>query len=299
MSKPPVGVVIVNWNLKDSLRETLLSFRKVDYPGLQIVVSDNASTDGSVEMVRREFPEVHLLTREKGLGYAKGASLGVEHLLDKVKYIFSTTNDVEVATDMISKLVEYAEQNPQAGMIGTKIYFYGKGKLLWHAGGYVNSLCGHNFHIGYKKSDKQKYSITKECDYVTGCGVLLRSEAIKLTGAFKGDLVFYFEDTDLCYRVRAAGYKIVYLPSAVMWHKVETTLAKNRGLQLRYCTRNGLYFLKAHRIGIYPLSLLLHLLLVCPAKMSAFAMLLQFKNLRGVWRGISDWSNERYGWIHE
>ena len=58
MSKPPVGVVIVNWNLKDSLRQTLLSFRKVNYPGLQIVVSDNASSDGSVEMVREEFPEV-------------------------------------------------------------------------------------------------------------------------------------------------------------------------------------------------------------------------------------------------
>ena len=81
MSKPPVGVVIVNWNLKDSLRETLRSFRKVDYPNIQIVVSDNASTDGSVEMVRSEFPEVHLMTREKGLGYAKGASLGVEYLL--------------------------------------------------------------------------------------------------------------------------------------------------------------------------------------------------------------------------
>ncbi|MCC6823459.1 MAG: glycosyltransferase, partial [Verrucomicrobia subdivision 3 bacterium] len=94
MSKPPVGVVIVNWNLKDSLRATLASFRQVNYPGLQIVVSDNASTDGSIEMVRTEFPEVHLLTREKGVGYAKGASLGMAFLADKTKYIFSTTNDV-------------------------------------------------------------------------------------------------------------------------------------------------------------------------------------------------------------
>src|SRR5256885_17193769 len=94
MNKPPVGVVIVNWNLKDSLRETLESFRKVNYPELHIVVSDNASTDGSQEMVRQEFPEVHLLAREKGVGYAKGASLGLEHLANKTKYIFSTTNDV-------------------------------------------------------------------------------------------------------------------------------------------------------------------------------------------------------------
>jgi len=82
MSKPPVGVVIVNRNLKDSLRETLESFRKVNYPGLKIVVSDNASTDGAQEMVRREFPEVHLLAHEAEQGYAKGASLRVAYLVD-------------------------------------------------------------------------------------------------------------------------------------------------------------------------------------------------------------------------
>src|SRR5277367_6838831 len=93
-SKPPVGVVIVNHNLKDSLRETLESFRKVNYPGLQIVVSDNASTDGAQEMVRKLFPEVRLLAHAEEQGYARAASLGMAFLVDKTKYIFSTTNDV-------------------------------------------------------------------------------------------------------------------------------------------------------------------------------------------------------------
>ncbi len=110
-------MVIVNWNLKDSLRETLVSFRQVNYPGLQIVVSDNGSTDGSIEMVRSEFPEVHLLTREKGVGYAKGASLGMAFLADKTKYIFSTTNDVLVDPEMITALVDYAEAHPDAGVL--------------------------------------------------------------------------------------------------------------------------------------------------------------------------------------
>src|ERR1700760_2989722 len=87
--RPPVGVVIVNHNLKDSLRETLLSFRKVNYPGLQIVVSDNASSDGATDMVRSEFPEVHLLAHQEEQGYARAASLGMDFLVNRgCKYIF-------------------------------------------------------------------------------------------------------------------------------------------------------------------------------------------------------------------
>src|SRR5436189_4886524 len=77
---PPVGVVIVNHNLKESLRETIESFRKVNYPNVRIVVSDNASTDGSQEMVRTLFPEVLLLAHHREQGYARAASLGMAHL---------------------------------------------------------------------------------------------------------------------------------------------------------------------------------------------------------------------------
>ena len=231
------------------------------------------------------------------MGYAKGASLGVEYLSDKAKYIFSTTNDVEVDPDMITRLVDYAEQNPTAGMVGTKIYFFDRPNVIWHAGAKINPLHGHSFHFGWERTDRGQYDQVKECDYVTGCGVLLRSEAIQKTGAFKEDLIFYFEDADLCYRVRAAGYKIVYLPTAKMWHKVETTLAKNRGLQLHYSTRNGLYLLQTHRVGFYPLSLWVHIFAVSPAKMLIFALLLRWANCRGIWRGIRDWKRGKYGWI--
>lgn len=295
--RPPVGVVIVNWNLKDSLRETLQSFRKVDYPGLQIVVSDNASTDGSPDMVRAEFPEVVVLTREKGLGYAKGASLGLEHLLDKTKYIFSTTNDVEVAPDLITRLVDFAEQHPDAGVIGTKIFFYDRPHKIWHAGGIIGSLHGHSRHRGWERKDHPRYDQVRECDFVTGCGFLLRSEALQKAGCFKADLVFYSEDAELCYRIREHGYRIMYLPTARMWHKVGTTLAKNRPVQLQYSTRNNLYLIKRHRVGWYPLSLLVHVLAVSPAKMLFFALCFRWANARGIWRGIRDWRKDKYGWV--
>src|SRR5712672_179067 len=144
--RPPVGVVIVNHNFKDSLRETLESFRKVNYPGLQVVVSDNASTDGSQEMVQKEFPEVHLLAHNPEKGYAKAAGLGLEFLADKTKYIFSTTNDVIVDPEIINVLVDHAETHPKAGVLGTKIYFFDRRNVIWHAGGRVNPIHGHTYH---------------------------------------------------------------------------------------------------------------------------------------------------------
>ncbi|MEI2725307.1 MAG: glycosyltransferase family 2 protein [Verrucomicrobiota bacterium] len=297
-SKPPVGVVIVNWNLKDSLRETLASFRQVNYPGLQIVVSDNASTDGSIEMVRSEFPEVHLLTREKGVGYAKGASLGMAFLADKTKYIFSTTNDVLVDPEMITALVDYAEAHPDAGVLGCKIFYHNHGDLLWSAGGRMHPLFAHSYHFGWNRHDGPRYNQVRDCDYVTGCGFLLRTEVARKLNFFNSDLVFYSEDADFCYRVRGQGYRIVYVPQARMWHKTATTLAKNRPMQLYYSTRNNLYLTQQYRVGWYPLSLWVNLWVVCPAKMVLFGLFTR-KNALGIWRGIQHWRQNRYGWGDE
>jgi GT2 family glycosyltransferase len=298
MAKPPVGIVIVNHNLKESLRETLLSFQRVRYPDMRILVSDNASTDGAQEMIRTEFPEVELLAHSVEQGYARAASLGMKSLVEKTKYIFSTTNDVVVDPEILNVLVEYAEAHPASGVIGTKIYFFDRPNTLWHAGGRIHPLHGHSFHIGWERKDHRRYDQVRECDFVTGCGFLLRSDVLRQVGFFKEDLVFYSEDAELCYRVREAGYKIVFLPTAKLWHKTGTTLAKNRPVQLRYSTRNGLYLLQRHRVGLYPVSLLVHLILVLPFKMLFFAMAFRWKNSVGIYKGIRDWFAKKYGWLN-
>jgi len=297
MNKPPVGIVIVNWNLKDSLRATLESFRKVNYPDLQVVVSDNASKDGSQEMVRTLFPDVHLLAHETEQGYARAASLGMAFLVDKTHYIFSTTNDVIVDPEIINALVDYAEAHPDAGVLGTKIYFHDRPNVLWHAGARVHPLHGHSYTFGWLRKDHERYSKVRDCDFVGGCGFLLRCDVLRKVGFFKEDLVFYSEDADLCYRIRESGCRVVYVPTAKMWHKVGATLAKNRPVQLRYSTRNGLYLIQRHKIGWYPFSLWIHLFAVSPFKMVFFAFCLRWANCRGIYRGIRDWQKGKYGWI--
>lgn len=298
-AKPPVGVVIVNHNQKASLRETLQSVRKVNYPSVRVVVSDNASSDGAPEMVRQEFPEVHLLAHEEEQGYARAASLGMAFLLDNVKYIFSTTNDVILDPEILNVLVDYAESHPEAGVLGTKILFFDRPDVIWHAGGRIHPLHGHSRHFGWNRRDHPRYNRVRDCDFVTGCGFLLRCETLKKSGFFKEELVFYSEDADLCYRIRESGYRVVYVPAARMWHKVGATLAKNRPLQLRYSTRNSLYLIQRHRLGWYPLSLWVNLWAVNPFKMLVFALMLHGRNSVGIWQGIMDWRQGRFGWLNE
>jgi len=296
---PSVGVVVVNYNLKDSLRATLQSIQQVNYPAFSIVVCDNASKDGSQEMVRREFPDVHLIANPKELGYAKAASLGMEYMAPRHPYIFSTTNDVTLAPDIFTVLVEAAEKDPALGVIGTKIFFYDRPTVLWHAGAKVHWFHGHSFHYGYNQDDQPRFDQVRECAYVTGCGVLLRSALVQRIGGFKEDLVFYFEDADLCLRAWEAGSRVIYLPAAKMWHKTSTTLARNRSLQLRYSTRNNLYFLQRHqpRIGGSWPTHWTYVWLTCPLKMAYFCLWGQWKNAVGIWRGIQDWRQGKYGMI--
>jgi GT2 family glycosyltransferase len=294
-SKPTVGIVIVNHNLKDSLRQTLDCFARINYPNLNVVVSDNASTDGSQEMVRKEFPDVHLLSHSQEQGYARAARLGMAFLVNKTKYIFSTTNDVTVDPEIINVLVDYAEKDPHAGVLGTKIYFHERPNVLWHAGGRIHPLHGHSYHLGWEHKDAPRYSRVRECDFVTGCGFLMRCEALLKVGFFKEDLVFYSEDAELCYRIREGGYRIVFIPEAKMWHKTGTTLAKNRPVQLRYSTRNSLYLIQRHKVGYYPLSLLVYLFAVSPLKMLLFVVMLRWKNALGIYHGIRDWRAGQYG----
>jgi GT2 family glycosyltransferase len=297
MSKPPVGVVIVNHNLRDSLRETLASFRKVNYPGLQILVSDNASSDGSQDMVRKEFPKVRLLAHAVEQGYAGAATLGLAALADECTYLFSTTNDVTVDPEIISVLVNYAEAHPDTAVMGCKIFYFSRPDWLWHAGGRINPLHGHSSHYGWNRKDRPRYNRIRECDFLTGCGFLLRSDVLKKVGFHKTDLIFYSEDSDLCYRCKEAGYKVVYIPTAVMWHKTSTTLARNRPVQLHYSTRNALYVVQHHKVGFHPFTFWVFLFIVNPLKMAAFLLLGQWRNAGGVWRGIRDWRHGRFGWI--
>ena len=296
---PCVGIVVVTHNLKDILRETLESIRQLDYPNLKVAIVDNASQDGTPEMIRSDFSEFHLIYNETGQGFARAINQG-SHWLAKehhCKYFFLNSNDITFAGNIVSEYVQKMESDPSIAILGAKVYFADPSDMIWHAGAHMDPWTGHCGHIGIEKTDRGQFDEEMDCDYVTGCGYFVRGSFFESTGFLEEKLVFYFEDADLCYRAREAGHRVVYYPKAKLWHKTSTTLAKSRSTQLRYATRNALYLLEKRRAGKYPWTLWAFLLITLPLKALVFLVLGQWKNPRGLWQGTRDWKNGEFGMI--
>ncbi len=296
-----MGLVVVTHNLKEILRETLESIQHLNYPNLKVAIVDNASKDGTPEMIQADFSDFHLIYNEIGKGFARAINQGADLLSQKYNcdYFFLNSNDITFDPDIVQHYVDKMESDSSIGILGAKVYFANPSDHIWHAGAHMSPWNGHCGHIGIGKQDHGQFDRELECDYVTGCGYFVRGDFFRKAGYLEEKLVFYFEDADLCYRAREAGYRVLYYPKAILWHKTSTTLAKNRPTQLRYATRNALYLLKKRRAGFYPFTLFLFILLTLPLKSLAFIALGQWNNPKGLWQGLLDWRNNRYGMIHD
>lgn len=222
MSSPLVYCIILNLNGKELLLETLASVRQMTYPNFKIIVVDNGSSDGSQEAVRALHPEVVLLENGKNLGFGEGNNAGMRYALAHgADWIFLLNNDILVAPDLLTQLMNVAVSDASTGILGPKIYYQSQPDTFWYAGGRVNFFTGMTSHRGIRETDRGQYDRIEDTDYVTGCAMLVRRQALERAGMF--DPVYfpiYAEDADLSVRVQRAGYRLVYVPQARLWHKV-------------------------------------------------------------------------------
>jgi hypothetical protein len=247
INMPFVSIIITNWNGCSDLVNCLVSVKGLDYPAYEIIVVDNASTDGSQETVKARFPEVKLIENKENSGNAEGINIGIRKAMEgKPDYVLILDNDVKVEKKILSELVKMAETDPKIGIVGPKIYYFDSNKISF-AGGKLDWLEG-AVHIGDGRIDNGEYDEKKDVIFITGCAILARKEVIKKIGLFNGDFFAYYEDVDFCLRAKKAGYRIVYSPTAVMWHKVGATANRARSkisaFQLYLGTRNKIISVK-------------------------------------------------------
>ena len=130
-------VVILNWNGRDDTLACLESVARIDYPNFRVIVADNGSSDGSVDAIRRAYPDVHLIENHANLGFAAGNNSAIAHALESgAEFVFLLNNDTVVDPAILSAFVDAAERMPDGGVFGAKIYYYGDKQKLWYAGGY-------------------------------------------------------------------------------------------------------------------------------------------------------------------
>ena len=262
MDDTSVAAVVVNWNGRELLEPCLDSLEAATWKGLSIIVVDNNSTDGSRELVRERYPDALLLANDENLGYAAAANAGVERARAAgAEYALLLNNDVEVAPDAVEVLVEEARRRPRAAFLGPMIYYHDRPNVIWSMGGAVSYWTGHIRHVGLREEDRGQYVATTCVDYVTGCAVLVSLAAVETIGPMDVGYFMYNEDTDWCARASAAGYEVLAVPGAKIWHRV--SMSSGGGLtpfKVYHRLRSTLRFFRLHAgphhwIGIVPATL--------------------------------------------
>jgi GT2 family glycosyltransferase len=252
MTFPRVAVIILNWNGGQDTLDCLASLRQMDYPCFDVLIVDNSSTDGSIKAIRESFPEVSLIETGTNLGFTGGNNVGMRHALDRgVDYVLLLNNDTEVAVDLLTCLVDAVEVDPGVGVAGPLIYYYDQPEIIWSAGGAIDRQRGQARMVGIDEADSGRYGSTpREVDFVSGCALLVRSSVLERVGLLDERFFAYYEEAEWCIRVRRAGYHIVNVPRAKVWHKISPGRRADSPVVHYYMTRNRLLFLKCTQLGV-------------------------------------------------
>jgi GT2 family glycosyltransferase len=216
-----VVAVVVNWNGREVLSRCLSTLLASHLEELEVVVVDNASSDGSREAVRQSFPGVLLIENERNLGYAGGVNAGLRHALTTgAPYALVLNNDVEVGPEMAGLLVEAMEKRPRAAFAGPMIYYYEPPDMIWSLGGRISYWSGDIGHVAIREHDTGRYRTVREADYVTGCALLARLSVVREIGLMDEAYWMYNEDTDWCVRATEREHSVIVVPEAKVWHRV-------------------------------------------------------------------------------
>jgi GT2 family glycosyltransferase len=251
-SAPHVTIIVLNWNGKDDTLACLESLEQVAYPNFEVLVVDNDSSDDSVAAIRARFPHRPIIETGANLGYAGGNNVGLRWALEqRTDYALLLNNDTEVAPDFLCILVETVESDPTVGVAGPIIYYYDQPETIWSAGGRIDWPRGQFWMLGLGMHDNGKPDKgPQEVDFVTGCALLVRAKIVQEVGELDERFFMYYEEAEWCVRIAKAGYRIIHVPQARLWHKISPESQADSPLIHYYMTRNRLLFLKATGAGL-------------------------------------------------
>jgi len=217
-------VIVLNWNGEKVIAPCLASLARVSEPPLRIIVVDNASTDRSPEIVRRDFPGAELIANGTNLLFAAGNNVGLERAMALGgRFFLLLNNDTEVDPGFALRMLSAIARDPRIGIVGPKILYHDDPKRIWYGGGDFYPLIGVPRHVNIRKLDGTVPERAGETAYVSGCAMLIRREVIEGIGLLDPSYRMYCEDVDFCLRARRAGWKCRYEPSAVIRHKVSAS----------------------------------------------------------------------------
>jgi len=257
-----LSIVITSWNVAPLLANCLRSIPTgADGLDYQVTVVDNASADGSAEMVARDFPEVQLIRNTENVGFGKANNQGIR--VGQGRYVLLLNSDTVVPEGALAQLVSFMDQHPDAGACGPRLIRPNGTPQPYAFGG--DPTLGYLLARGLNQLLFRRYlhdwvtDIVQEVDWVSGACLLVRRQAIEQVGMLDENIFMYFEDNDWCLRIRKAGWKVYYNPLVSIVHLGGQSLAQNPAArQVYYHSLN--YFYAKHYSPLARLSLQMGLL---------------------------------------
>lgn len=259
-----IAVIIANWNGKKYLKDCFDSLLTQTCKNFKIIFVDNGSDDGSADFVREIYPETEIIQLEKNTGFAKGYNIGMAKALEdeNIKYAIVLNNDTKLHENFIENMLDCSRRHPEAGSIQPKILnFFEKNKI--DCTGILLSFDGVATNRGYRETDRGQFEKEEEIFGANAAAVLFARETLEKTQLrpgeyFDNSYFAFYEDADLAWRMRMAGFKSFYCPKAVVYHVHSATANRISGFRAYYLNRNRFFML----IKNYPLCRLAMILLI-------------------------------------
>ena len=257
MSIVDVSVVIVSWNTQDILRNCLKSIYKQDCDrSIEVIVIDNASTDGSTEMVKKEFPQVSLIENSENRGFAAANNQAIA--IAKGRYVLLLNSDTIILDNAIVKILDFADATPEAGIAGCRVlnsdrtlqptcFMFPSILNMLLSTTYLYKIFPKSRFFGREQMTWWDRSDTREVDVVTGCFMFVRREAIEQVGLLDEQFFMYGEETDWCYRFKQANWKVMFTPSAEIIHLGGQSSSQKRSEMILQLRASILYFMAKNR----------------------------------------------------
>ena len=297
---PEITVIIPHWNGKPILRRCLKSLQGTQGLNYLVLVVDNGSTDGSCTMVKEEFPEVQIVNSTVNLGFAAGCNLGIYHT--KSPYVVLLNNDTVVTKNWLHLMKQAAERDPLVAAVQPKLLSIThpcRFDYCGAAGGEID-IFGYPYALGRlfntMEDDHGQYDKQREIFWASGAAVLLRRSALDKVGLLDASFFAHMEEIDLNWRFLWAGYKVIVVPEAVVFHQTGATLSTHQYRKMLLNHRNSLLMVLKNHSGVtllwlLPLRLMLEVVTICMSLITgqprrAVAVLMGFIGVLKLWKVV-------------
>lgn len=234
MKKINASIIIPNWNGKHLLKDCLGSLLNQNYKNFEIVLVDNSSTDNSVEYVEKNFPKIKIIKLDRNYGFAKAINRGVKQ--SNAKYVVFLNNDTSVDENWLKHLIVCADLHPEVISVNSRLLNFYERKRIDGVGITINEV-GQARSIGWQEKDKEQYKEGYIFGATGGASLFRRKDFINV-GMFDETYFMYSEEVDFSFRAQFLGYKSIFCPKAIVFHKHKATARKSLDLVEYWQFRN-------------------------------------------------------------